>query len=252
MADLSLLNVSYGIHSHWIVQEVSLSVSPGDWLCVAGCNGSGKSTLLRLMAGLVAPTTGRIQLGGDCLGSLADKHQKISILSQQANVSGDLTVHDLVQLGRYPYLPSWTMRLSATDRDHVDGAIDFVGLNDFRDRSLCTLSGGERQRAFLAVALAQNGSVLLLDEPTNHLDIVAQSQILTLMEKLSSMGKIIVSVFHDLNHISRYSSHLALMRAGRLLEFGPTDQVFQPQSLTAAFGLDIRVIDHQGRRCALY
>ena len=125
-------------------------------------------------------------------------------------------------------------------------------MNDFRDRSLCTLSGGERQRAFLAVALAQNGSVFLLDEPTNHLDIVAQSQILTLMEKLTSMGKIIVSVFHDLNHISRYSSHLALMRAGRLLEFGPTDQVFHPQSLTAAFGLDIRVIDHQGRRCALY
>jgi len=91
-----------------------------------------------------------------------------------------------------------------------------------------------------------------LDEPTNHLDIVAQNQILNLLEKMVHHGKIVVSVFHDLNHIAKYSSHLALMRDGQLLQCGPTEQVFCSRALTEAFGLDIHVVDHEGRRFASY
>ena len=252
MPDLSLTDVSYHINSSAILEKVSLSVAPGDWLCIAGRNGSGKSTLLRLMAGLIVPSCGAVQFGGHALTDLPDKNQKISILSQRSNVSTDLTVLNLVQLGRYPYLPNWGVRFSASDREQIDYALDFVGLTDFRDRLLSTLSGGERQRAFLALALAQNGSILLLDEPTNHLDIVAQNQILGLLERMVRTGKIVVSVFHDLNHAARYSSHLALMRDGKLQDFGLTDQVFCSQSLTKTFGLAIRVIEHEGQRCALY
>jgi iron complex transport system ATP-binding protein len=252
MPDLSLANVSYFVNSSPIVQNISLSVVSGDWLCIAGCNGSGKSTVLRLMAGLLMPTQGLIQWGGQSFVDLPDKNQQISILSQHSNISADLTVQELVQLGRYPYLPNWEVRLSVADREQVDYAIEFVGLDHFRDRSLFTLSGGERQRAFLALALAQNGSILLLDEPTNHLDIVAQNQILSLLKKMVDKGKMVVSVFHDLNHIARYSSHLALMRDGKLLESGPTELVFRSQALTEAFGLPIRVIEIEGQRCALY
>ncbi len=252
MEDLSLSDVSYSINSNSILEKISFSVGPGDWLCIAGCNGSGKSTLLRLMAGLICPSHGCIQFGGKDFKDLPDKDKKISILSQRSNVNACLTVQDLVCLGRYPYLPSWGVRFSEADWEQVRYAIDFVGLNDLCDRSLDSLSGGERQRAFLALSLAQNGSILLLDEPTNHLDIVAQNQILNLLEKMANSGKIIVSVFHDLNHISRYSSHLALMRQGQLLEFGPTDHVFRSQALSETFGLAIRVVEHEGQRCALY
>lgn len=252
MSDLNLNDVSYQINTCFIVKNISLSVSRGDWLCVAGCNGSGKSTLLKLMAGLIPPSAGSIQFEGYSYKDLPDKNQKLAVLSQRSNVSADMTVQDLVQLGRYPYLPNWEVRLSPEDRDQVDYALDFVGLDEFRRRSLYTLSGGERQRAFLALALAQNGSVLFLDEPTNHLDIVAQNQILTLLKKMVAQGKIVVSVFHDLNHIARYSTHLALMRNGQLLQCGRTEQIFCSRFLSDTFGLEIHVVDHQGKRFASY
>lgn len=252
MPDLTLIDVSFRINACLIVENISLSVSRGDWLCIAGCNGSGKSTLLKLMAGLIVPSEGVIEFEGHPYKDLPNKNQKFAVLSQRSNVSANLTVHDLVKLGRYPYLPSWEVRLSSEDRDQVDYALDFVGLNDFRQRSLYTLSGGERQRAFLALALAQDGSILFLDEPTNHLDIVAQNQILNLLEKMVGRGKIVISVFHDLNHIAKYSSHLALMRDGQVLKCGPTDQVFCSRFLTEAFGLDIHVVDYEGKRFASY
>ena len=252
MPDLTLVDVSYRINSCLIVENISLSVSYGDWLCIAGCNGSGKSTLLKLMAGLIVPSDGVIAFEGYSYKDLPNKNQKFAVLSQRSKVSADLTVQDLVQLGRYPYLPNWEVRLSSEDMNQVDYALDFVGLNDFRQRSLYTLSGGERQRAFLALALAQNGSILFLDEPTNHLDIVAQNQILNLLERMVASGKIVVSVFHDLNHIAKYSSHLALMRDGQLLQCGPTEEVFCSGFLTEAFGLDIQVVDYEGKRFASY
>ena len=252
MQNLSLFDVSYCINSNAILEKISLSVAPGDWLCIAGCNGSGKSTLLRLMAGLIRPTSGCIQFGDKEFQDLPNKNQQISILSQRSNVNTSLTVQDLVCLGRYPYLPNWGVRFSDADWSQISYAIDFVGLNDLRDRSLDSLSGGERQRAFLALSLAQSGSIVLLDEPTNHLDIVAQNQILNLLKKMTDSGKMIVSVFHDLNHISKYSSHLALMRHGQLLEFGPTDRVFHSRPLSEAFGLAIRVVEHEGQRCVFY
>ena len=252
MSDLTLDDVSYRINSCLIVDDISLSVSSGDWLCIAGCNGSGKSTLLKLMAGLIVPSAGVIKFEGFSYKDLPNRNQKFAVLSQRSDVSADLTVQDLVQLGRYPYLPNWEVRLSSEDIAQVDYALDFVEMNDFRHRSLSTLSGGERQRAFLALALAQNGSILFLDEPTNHLDIVAQNQILNLLEKMVDHGKIVVSVFHDLNHIAKYSSHLALMRDGQLLQCGRTEQVFSSRCLTETFGLDIHVVNHEGKRFASY
>lgn len=249
---ISLSNVSYQRDKILALDDVSLSVSSGQWLSVAGRNGSGKSTLLKLMAGLIPQSFGEILFNGKPLRDISDRSKMFSYLSQNSSINADLSVLNLVKLGRYPYLSSWQVRLSADDMDYVDFALDFVGLTELRDRSLYSLSGGEKQRAFLALALAQNGSVLLLDEPTNHLDIVSQIQILNLLSKLVSNGKIVISVFHDLNHIIRYSSHIALLCDGKLLEFGPVDRACCSESLTKGFGVDVQVVTVNGRRCALY
>ena len=249
---ISLSNVSYQRGKVLTLGDVSLSVSSGQWLSVAGLNGSGKSTLLKLMAGLISPSLGEILFNGKPLRDLSGKSQMFSYLSQNSSINAGLSVLDLVKLGRYPYLSNWQVRLSVADMDHVEFALDFVGLTELRDRSLYSLSGGEKQRAFLALALAQNGSVLLLDEPTNHLDIASQIQILNLLAKLVSNGKIVVSVFHDLNHIIRYSSHIALLRDGQLLGFGPVSRVCCSDSLVKTFGVDVQVVSVNGRRYALY
>ena len=251
MTQLDATNLDFSVDGFSILNDVSLSVSSGEWLGIAGLNGSGKSTLLKLMAGLLVPTSGQMSMDGQSYSMVNHIHRKLSIMSQRTDVLTAMSVLDLVRLGRYPHLPAWSFSLSSTDHERVEYALDFTGLNDFRHRQVNTLSGGERQRAFLALSLAQDGSVLLFDEPTNHLDLVAQIQILSLLRRLADQGKVVVSVLHDLNQLSKYCSRLALLRDGALVAEGLMDQVFTSSNLKLAFGLDIDVVRSHDRLCAI-
>jgi iron complex transport system ATP-binding protein len=251
MTKLYANNLNFSVEGCSILDNVSLSVSSGDWLGIAGLNGSGKSTLLKCMAGLLIPSSGQMSMDGRPYSEVDYIHRKLSIMSQRTDVLTAMSVLDLVRLGRYPHLPAWSFSLSSIDHEHVEYALDFTGLNDFRYRQVDTLSGGERQRAFLALSLAQDGSVLLFDEPTNHLDLVAQIQILSLLRRLADQGKVIVSVLHDLNQLSKYCSRLALLRGGALVAEGLTDQAFTSSNLKLTFGLDIDVVRSHDRLCAI-
>ena len=123
---ISLSNVSYQRDKILALDDVSLSVSSGQWLSVAGRNGSGKSTLLKLMAGLIPQSFGEILFNGKPLRDISDRSKMFSYLSQNSSINADLSVLNLVKLGRYPYLSSWQVRLSADDMDYVDFALDFV------------------------------------------------------------------------------------------------------------------------------
>ena len=252
MTVLSLSNVQFSCASKLILEKVSLEVFGGDWLAIAGRNGSGKSTLLRLMADLIKPTSGNIYLDGERFEDIKNIQQKLSIMSQRSQATEEMNVVELVKLGRYPYLSSWQFNLSNEDLNYVDEAIEFAGLNDLRYRSIGSLSGGERQRAFIALSLAQNTSVLLFDEPTNHLDIVAQYQILQLLKKLSSQGKLIITVLHDLNHIAKYCDKIALLNNGCLNGFGSIIEQFSSTALSLTYGIEVKVESLNGRLYAEY
>ena len=251
MTKLIANNLKFSVEGCSILDNISLSVSPGDWLGIPGLNGSGKSTLLKCMAGLLIPSSGQMSMDGRPYSEVDYIHRKLSIMSQRSDVLTAMNVLDLVRLGRYPHLPAWSFSLSSIDHEHVEYALDFTGLNDFRYRQVDTLSGGERQRAFLALSLAQDGSVLLFDEPTNHLDLVAQIQILSLLRRLADQGKVIVSVLHDLNQLSKYCSRLALLRGGALVTEGLMDQAFTSSNLKLTFGLDVDVVRSHDRLCAI-
>ena len=252
MVDLNLAKVCYQIDKSELISNVSLSLTSGDWFVIAGRNGSGKSTLLRLMAGLLQPTSGEIFLNTKKYCHHSNLNKKLSVMSQKSELISNLTVIELVRLGRYPHIPAWKFSLSPKDHEAVEYAIDFVGLNQYSSRAVDTLSGGERQRAFLALALAKDGSILFLDEPTNHLDIVAQRQILDLLNKLIKEGKIIVSVLHDLNHMAKYATKLALLREGCLFKFGSLENIYTSSNLTTTFGLNIEVVEFNHCRSAIY
>ena len=251
MTQLKASNLSFSVEGSSIIENISLSVSSGEWLGIAGLNGSGKSTLLKCMAGLLIPSSGQMSIDGQPYSQVNHIHRKLSIMSQSTDVLSAMSVIDLVRLGRYPHLPAWSFSLSSIDHSRVDYALDFTGLNDFRHRQVSTLSGGERQRAFLALSLAQDGSVLLFDEPTNHLDLVAQTQILSLLRRLADHGKVVVSVLHDLNQLSKYCSRLALLRDGALVAEGLLSQVFTSPNLKLTFGMDIDVVHSYDRLCAI-
>ncbi len=159
-----------------ILDGVSVAPRPGTVTGLLGPNGSGKSTLLRLLAGVLAPASGVVTLDDRPLDRVGRRAvaQRIAVVAQQADTQVELTVQNVVRLGRVPHRRAWSAA-SRVDEEAVRTALARTGLGDKAHRSWHTLSGGGRQRVQIARALAQEPSELLLDEPTNHLDIPTSS-----------------------------------------------------------------------------
>lgn len=229
---LEAKSVGWAAGSRRIVQDVSLTVAPGETFGLIGPNGSGKSTLLRLMAGLLARPSGVMLLEGQPLTTLSrhDIARKIAVVEQIAETSDALTVRDVVELGRTPWL-SALAPFGAQDQAIVAEALQAVGMNDMAGINWATLSGGERQRVHIARALAQRPRMLILDEPTNHLDIHHQ---LSLLRLVGNLRVTVIMALHDLNQ-AMGCDRLAVMEAGRIVACGLPEDVLTPERLASIF-----------------
>ena len=240
------LSVAYD--QAYALRNVDIQAQTGRVTVICGANGSGKSTLLKCLAGLEVPTDGKVLLLGRELSELRrrDIARQVAVMGQSPETPVGLTVEELVEQGRYPHRP-WLGRLSATDRDIIDSAIQRVDLQHLRARQLATLSGGERQRAWVAMALAQQPSVLFLDEPTSFLDIRHQAELLTLLRQLNrTEGLTIIAVLHDLNQVMDIADDVILMRKGEVLATGPARQVLTADLLETAFSCKVDLVAHPG------
>lgn len=215
-----------------IVEDVSLTIEPGETFGLVGPNGSGKSTLLRLLAGLAPRPRGRVQLDDRPLTALSRREvaQRIAFVEQIADTAEALSVRDVVELGRTPWL-SALAPFSPRDAAIVDEALQAVGMGRMAAQAWATLSGGERQRVQIARALAQRPRLLILDEPTNHLDIHHQLALLRLVGRLPVT---VVLALHDLNQ-AMGCDRLGVMEGGRMVACGPPSEVLTPERLTAIF-----------------
>lgn len=215
-----------------IVADVALDVASGETLGLIGPNGSGKSTLLRLLAGIAPRPMGEVTLDGAPLQCLP-RHEiarRIAYVEQQAETAEALSVRDVVELGRTPWL-SPLAPINAQDHAICARALAQVGMADMADRRWSTLSGGERQRVHIARALAQQPRIMLLDEPTNHLDIHHQ---LSLLRLVSTLPVTVVIALHDLNQ-AMGCDRLGIMDGGRLVACGPPSEVLTPERLSRIF-----------------
>src|SRR5690606_33296131 len=194
----STKGLNYSVRGVPIVHDVNLGIVKGEMFGLVGPNGSGKSTLLRLIQGILAPTKGASFLHGENVASMPRRlvAQTIAFVEQHSDSVDRLTVRDVVELGRNPWLTALQPWSEEDDRI-VDQALADVEMSAMEARLWHTLSGGERQRVQLARALAQHPRLLLLDEPTNHLDIHHQLAILGLVRNLQITA---VVALHDLNH----------------------------------------------------
>jgi iron complex transport system ATP-binding protein len=217
-----------------VVQGVSLSVPEGQWTCIVGPNGAGKSTLLMALAGLL-PSTGELHFQGRPLAALPAKERArcLAWLGQQATGSDDLSVFDVVMLGRLPYQTAWS-GASEQDHDCVNTWLNTLQLLHLKDRTLEQLSGGERQRVLLARALAVQAPVLLMDEPIANVDIPHQSDWLQTIRALTQQHTTVVSVLHDLNLALR-ADQVVLMDQGRIQIQAPPDSPLLHQALRDVF-----------------
>ena len=234
-------NLGWGVDDTTILSGVNVEIRPKAMTMVIGLNGSGKTTLLHLLAGLRKPSVGRVWLGERDLAWIGAKErsQAIALLEQNPSAHVELTVRDVVQLGRIPHLGGWGIgnvnRRKGRDGDVVENAMASTGVADLADRAWSSLSGGEMQRVQLARALTQEPEILLLDEPTNHLDLRHQ---IDLLERVRGLGLTTVTVIHDLDLAVAYADDLIVLDSGRMVAAGPASEVLTPHLVRDHFGVD--------------
>ena len=234
--------LGWDIHARRIVDNASLVLKRGECVGLIGPNGCGKSTLLRMLYRVLRPTHGDVLLLDQNISSIPDRQfaQQVAVLTQESMPGFDMTVTELVMMGRIPHQSKWAPD-SVQDHAIVREALQQVGALALSNRSLADLSGGEKQRVLLARALAQQPQVLLLDEPTNHLDIRYQLEIMGLLkrQRLSS-----IVALHDLNIAAHYCDRLVLMNQGRIVAEGKPAQVLTPTAIHAVYGVTAEVDTH--------
>ncbi|MDU2879014.1 MAG: ABC transporter ATP-binding protein [Enterobacter sp.] len=222
-----------------VLKDIDLDLPSGQIIGLLGPNGSGKSTLLRCLAGLFPRLSERVALNGTTLGMmpLKKRAQHMAFVPQHAEVDGELTVEDIVRLGRTPYRKTF-QRTSRDDEAAVEQAIGLMQLCRLRQRRWHSLSGGERQRSQIARALAQQPQVLLLDEPTNHLDIHHQMQ---LMQLISDLPVTSIVAIHDLNHASMFCDSLIVMQKGQIVATGTPQDILSESLLWDVFRVKTKI-----------
>ncbi|WP_221358577.1 ABC transporter ATP-binding protein [Streptomyces beigongshangae] len=229
-----------------ILDGVTLSPAPGTTVGLLGPNGSGKSTLLRLLSGVLAPASGVVTLDGRPLAALGrrDIARRVAVVEQQADTQAEMSVLEVVRLGRTPHRRAWSPP-SGADEEAVREALARTGLADRAHQSWHTLSGGERQRVQIARALAQEPRELLLDEPTNHLDIQHQLDLLALVASLPVTS---VVALHDLNLAAMFCDRLLVLREGRTVACGTPGDVLTEDLIAGVYGVRAAVTrDADGR-----
>ena len=229
-------NISVSINEKEIVHGISLDIPEGKVTAIIGPNGCGKSTTLKALSRIL-PYKGSVTFKGQEMSTLSQREfaKCLAILTQSPQAPSDLTVNDLVEMGRFPHR-GFLGRAGKDDKEHVEWALEQTGVKEMRYRLLNTLSGGERQRAWIAMALAQRPEVLLLDEPTTYLDICHQLEIMQLIGRLNQeLGLTVVMVVHDLNHAIMYADHVVVVKSGQLVTSGAPREIITADLLADVF-----------------
>ena len=232
-----------------VLKNISFRMEPGKFLAILGNNGVGKSTLLKCFDHILKPDSGQVILDGEDLLKLPGREvaKKVAFVSQSVP-STQMTVHDVVMLGRRPY-----MRWGFTEEDHmiVHDAMHRLDVEDMRGRFLAQLSGGEKQKVMLARALAQQPKVLLLDEPTSALDIQNQYHVLKTVRDICHKDDMIaVIVIHDLDLALRFCDRFLLLKDGEVYRHGDRS-VLDSEALKEVYGVDAKVVEVEGRHMVL-
>jgi len=227
-----LEHVSAGYGREFVIEDVTFSVAPGEFVALVGPNGSGKSTLLRVLLGTLSPTVGSVTLFGRPSGEAEDRWG-LGYVPQRPSLASEIpaTVRELVEAGRLRR-GSWWRTLDAADRDAVEHSIASVGLSAVRDRPLHELSVGQQQRAFIARAFAGEPSLLVLDEPIAGVDADSQRRFRdSLVHQIEEHGTGVLLVSHELSAVAPDVDRVLVLKRRLLFDGTPADLVERGVSL---------------------
>lgn len=234
--DVHKLNVRY--NGRMALEEISFHLHVGERVAVVGPNGAGKSTLFKAIAGVLAPSSGEVNV----YGSRPRGHVCIAYIPQRSQVDWHfpVSVADVVMMGRSAKLRpmAWPRR---NDWQKVRQALATVDLDNLAQRQIGQLSGGQQQRMFIARALAQEAELMLMDEPLAGLDAPAQEGLLSLLGRLQARSVTVMVATHDLQQAAQYFDRILLINR-QVIAFGPAEQVLKPEVLKRAYGARLRLV----------
>jgi len=229
-----------------VLDAASFEVGAGTILGLLGPNGSGKTTLVRIVAGVLKPQSGHVWIGGRPIEQLTrrDLARRVAVVPQETHTTFDFSVIDMVLMGRYPHLGPFELE-GAADLEIARDALTATGTAALETRAFATLSGGEKQRVVIASALAQASDMLLLDEPTAALDLRYQFEIATLLRRLNAQrGTTLIVSTHDLNLAAALCQRVVLLKQGRVLAQGATEETLTAANIRLLYDVDADVQFH--------
>ncbi|MDE5810931.1 MAG: ABC transporter ATP-binding protein [Muribaculaceae bacterium] len=219
---IELRHLSLGFKGRELLTDVSARFRAGELTALLGRNGAGKSTLLRAIAGLNRDYSGDIVIEGSSSLTPRERARLIAYVATRRERLGEMTVGQLVALGRAP-MTNWLGTLREADKEAVDEAIATVGLSELANRKVDSLSDGEAQRAMIARGIAQDTPIMLLDEPTSFLDLPSRETLACLLKDIALKGKTVIFTTHELELAQRYCDRIALIDSQRLLYGSPAE-----------------------------
>ncbi len=230
-----------------ILDDVSFTVRRGERWLILGANGSGKTSLLRVAALYEHPTSGTVDVLGERLGRTDVRVLRRRVGYASAALADQLRPSlcalDVVRTARYAALEPWWHTYTAGDDAQARACLDRMGVGGFADREISTLSSGERQRVLLARTLMNDPAVVLLDEPSARLDLAGREQLVAALDDLATdpAAPPSVVVTHHVDDIPPTSTHVMLLREGRVLRAGPLADVLDAAALSETFGLALEL-----------
>ena len=233
--DVQSLTVRYS--GQGALEDVSFHLHKGERIAVVGPNGAGKSTLFKVIAGVLQPNSGEVNI----FGSRPGGHNCIAYIPQRSQVDWNfpVSVGDVVMMGRSAKLGlfNWPHK---KDWEHVRHALEIVDLSDLAARQIGQLSGGQQQRMFIARALAQEAELMLMDEPLSGLDTPSQEGLLDLLDTLRNQNVTVMVATHDLDQAARHFERIMLINH-RIIAFDIPDRVMQTDHLLQAYGGRLKI-----------
>lgn len=225
----SNLSIGYVTKKETIVitSNLNLNLQAGKLISLVGANGIGKSTLLRTLCGIQKPISGTIFLNKKDIQSFEplDLAQNLSLVLTEKLPPSNLTVYELIALGRQPYT-NWLGKLSKNDLDKVNQAMQLTQTEYLADKKHFEISDGQLQKILIARALAQDTPLIILDEPTTHLDLLHKVSIFKLLKKLSQeTNKCILFSTHDIDLAIQLSDEMVVMTENDVTQNEPCNLI---------------------------
>lgn len=245
---LSVKDLSIGYKNTVVASNINFDISQGKLMGIVGINGIGKSTLLRTLAKVQPQLSGNISINEKPLENYSsiELASTLSIVLTEPLASKNMTVLELITLGRQPYT-NWIGALSKTDKSKITEAIQMLELEELKHEKCYQLSDGQLQRVMIARALAQDTAIILLDEPTTHLDLYHKVQILKLLKSIASQtNKTVVFTSHEIEIVLQLCDTMLLID-GHKNAFGTPNKLIEQKDFEQLFPSDIISFDARSR-----